>query len=86
MKRVGLILAVACLVLSCSAAEVSTNVVKNVVLSAVRTQCEVRTKSGTRCKRNAQPGEKLCRQHKKIEERRNSTQQPSGLEKRTPNA
>ena len=86
MKRVGLILAVACLVLSCSAAEVSTNVVKNVVLSAVRTQCEARTKSGTRCKRNAQPGEKLCRQHKKIEERRNSTQQPSGLEKRTPNA
>ena len=86
MKRVGLILSLACLVLSCSAAEVSTNVVKNVVLSAVRTQCEARTKSGTRCKRNAQPGEKLCRQHKKIEERRNSTQQPSGLEKRTPNA
>ena len=86
MKRVGLILSLACLVLSCSAAEVSTNVVKNVVLSAVRTQCEARTKSGTRCKRNAQPGEKLCRQHKKIEERRNSTQQPSGLGKRTPNA
>ena len=86
MKRVGLILSLACLVLSCSAAEVSTNVVKNVVLSAVRTQCEARTKSGTRCKRNAQPGEKLCRQHKKIEERRNSTQQPSCQEKRTPNA
>ena len=86
MKSVGLVLSLACLALSCSAAEVSTNVVKNVVLSAVRTQCEARTKSGTRCKRNAQPGEKLCRQHKKIEERRNSTQQPSGLEKRTPNA
>ena len=84
MKRVGLILAVACLVLSCSAAEVSTNVVKNVVLSAVRTQCEARTKSGTRCKRNAQPGEKLCRQHKKIEERRKPAQQPSSPKKRTP--
>ena len=86
MKSVGLVLSLACLALSCPAAEVSTNVVKNVVLSAVRTQCEARTKSGTRCKRNAQPGEKLCRQHKKIEERRNSTQQPSGQEKRTPNA
>ena len=29
-------------------------------------QCEAVTKSGTRCKRNAAPGEKLCRQHKKI--------------------
>ena len=46
--------------------------------SAARTQCEARTKSGTRCKRNALPGEKLCRQHKKIEERRRPAQQPSG--------
>ena len=85
MKRVGLILAVGCLALSCPAAEASTNVVTNVVTSAARTQCEARTKSGTRCKRNALPGEKLCRQHKKIEERRKPAQQPSGLKKRTPN-
>ena len=31
-----------------------------------RTQCEAITKSGTRCKRNAIPGGKLCRQHQKI--------------------
>ena len=31
-----------------------------------RQQCEAVTKSGTRCKRNAAPGEKLCRQHKKV--------------------
>ena len=33
---------------------------------APRTQCEAVTKSGTRCKRNAVPGRKLCRQHQKI--------------------
>ena len=31
-----------------------------------RQQCEAITKSGNRCKRNAIPGEKLCRQHLKI--------------------
>ena len=29
----------------------------------LRQQCEAVTKSGNRCKRNAAPGEKLCRQH-----------------------
>ena len=81
MKLFVTVLALTCAVLSCPWAEASTNAVSNVVSSVVRTQCEARTKSGTRCKRNALPGEKLCRQHKKIEERRNSTQQPSGLEK-----
>ena len=31
-----------------------------------RQQCEAVTKSGNRCKRNAAPGAKLCRQHQKI--------------------
>ena len=34
-----------------------------------RWQCVAVTKSGTRCKRKAVPGERLCRQHKKIEGR-----------------
>lgn len=34
-----------------------------------RWQCAAVTKSGTRCKRKAVPGERLCRQHKKIEGR-----------------
>lgn len=32
----------------------------------LRQQCEAVTKSGNRCKRNAVPGEKHCRQHLKI--------------------
>lgn len=72
MNRVVLILALACQALSCPAAEASTNAVNTVASSAARTQCEARTKSGTRCKRNALPGGKLCRQHKKIEGCRNS--------------
>ena len=35
-----------------------------------RQQCEAATKSGNRCKRNAAPGEKLCRQHLKIADRK----------------
>ena len=35
-----------------------------------RQQCEAVTKSGNRCKRNAAPGEKLCRQHLKIANRK----------------
>lgn len=31
-----------------------------------RQQCEAVTKSGNRCKRYAVPGERLCRQHRKI--------------------
>ena len=31
-----------------------------------RQQCEAVTKSGNRCKRNAVPGARLCRQHQKI--------------------
>ena len=32
----------------------------------LRQQCEAVTKSGNRCKRYAVPGERLCRQHRKI--------------------
>ena len=32
----------------------------------LRQRCEAFTKSGNRCKRNAAPGGKLCRQHGKI--------------------
>ena len=35
-----------------------------------RQQCEAITKSDNRCKRNAIPGEKLCRQHLKIAKRK----------------
>ena len=35
-----------------------------------RQQCEAVIKSGNRCKRNAVPGEKLCRQHLKIVNRK----------------
>ena len=85
MNRVALILALACLALSCPAADATTNVVRQVASPAARAQCEARTKSGTRCKRNALPNGKLCRQHKKIEECRKSTERPSCQEKRTPN-
>ena len=85
MNRVALILALACLVLSCPAADATTNVVRQVASPAARTQCEARTKSGTRSKRNALPGAGLCRQHKKLEERRKSSLHPSGQERRNPN-
>ena len=39
-------------------------------LKVSRQQCEAVTKSGNRCKRNAAPGEKLCRQHLKIADRK----------------
>lgn len=68
-----LLLSSACL--ANDAAGVSTNAVLKVVstcsvsnspaLKHPRPQCEAITKSGTRCKRNAIPGEKLCRQHLK---------------------
>lgn len=37
-----------------------------------RKQCEAITKSGTRCKRNAVPGGKFCRQHQRIHDRNGS--------------
>lgn len=37
-----------------------------------RKQCEAITKSGTRCKRNAASGGKLCRQHQRIQDRNGS--------------
>ena len=66
--------------LSCLADFAATNVALNVVsvvaatntpaLKVSRQQCEAVTKSGNRCKRNAVPGEKLCRQHLKIANRK----------------
>ena len=62
--------------LSCLADSATTNAVPRVASVAAATnapvaklprqQCEAITKSGNRCKRNAIPGEKLCRQHQKI--------------------
>ena len=40
------------------------------VAKVSRQQCEAVTKSGNRCKRNAAPGEKFCRQHFKIANRK----------------
>ena len=84
MRLFVTVLALTCAVLSCPGAEASTNAVSNVVSSVVRTQCEALTKSCTRCKRYALLGEKLCRQHKKIEERRKPAQQPASPKMRTP--
>lgn len=49
-----------------------TNEVSRVQLldASARAQCEARTKSGTQCKRKALPGDNLCRQHKKIAEKK----------------
>ena len=71
MKRAVLsIVVILTAALSCLAESVATNAVSNVVSVAAakvpRQQCEAVTKSGNRCKRNAAPGEKLCRQHQKI--------------------
>ena len=62
--------------LSCLAESAATNAAPIVVsvasttntpaLKVSRQQCEAVTKSGNRCKRNAAPGETLCRQHLKI--------------------
>lgn len=81
MRRVILSIVVALsAALSCLAEPVATNATTNVVsvasttnnpaLKASRQQCEAVTKSGNRCKRNAVPGEKLCRQHLKIANRK----------------
>ena len=66
--------------LLCLADSVATNAVFGAVSVPVATnvptvkvsrqQCEAVTKSGNRCKRNAVPGEKLCRQHLKIANRK----------------
>ena len=75
MKRAVLsIVVILTAALSCLAESVATNAVSNVVSVAAakvpRQQCEAVTKSGNRCKRNAAPGEKLCRQHLKIANRK----------------
>ena len=46
-----------------------TNAVTRVSESPTREQCAAFTKSGTRCKRKAIPGGKLCRQHQKLVEK-----------------
>ena len=76
MKSGCLLVLVACgAALLCSAS--TTNTVSAVAAATStnapaaklpRTQCVATTKSGTRCKRNAVPGHKLCRQHQKIKQ------------------
>lgn len=77
MRRCALFVIVLSAALLCPAEPASTNAVR-VVSSVVATtnapaaklprqQCEAVTKSGNRCKRNAAPGAKLCRQHQKID-------------------
>lgn len=77
MRKFALLVIVLAAALLCSAEPASTNTVT--VVSAVvattnapaaklpRQQCEAVTKSGNRCKRNAAPGAKLCRQHQKVD-------------------
>ena len=76
MRSVALFVIMLSAALWCSAEPASTNaarVVSSVVATTnapaaklPRQQCEAVTKSGNRCKRNAAPGAKLCRQHQKI--------------------
>lgn len=76
MRILVLLVFVFSAVFSCVAAPVVTNAVLGVAAVATATnasaagashqQCEAITKSGNRCKRNAVPGGKLCRQHQKI--------------------
>lgn len=77
MRRAILsIVVILSIALSCLAESVATNIASNIVSVAAATdvpavkvsrqQCEAVTKSGNRCKRNAVPGGKLCRQHQKI--------------------
>ena len=81
MRRVILsIVVILSAALSCLAESAATNAVSNVgsvasttntpSLKLPRQQCEAVTKSGNRCKRNAVPGEKQCRQHLKIANRK----------------
>ena len=77
MKRAVLsIVVILSAALSCLAKSGVTNIISSVTsvasttntpaLKLPRQQCEAVTKSGNRCKRNAAPGETLCRQHLKI--------------------
>lgn len=81
MRRVILpIIVMLSVALPCVAVPTVTNAVPSVVSVTVATnapvaklprqQCEAITKSGNRCKRNAIPGERLCRQHLKIVKRK----------------
>ena len=81
MKRAVLsIVVILSAALSCLAKSGVTNIISSVAsvasttntpsLKLPRQQCEAVTKSGNRCKRNAVPGEKLCRQHLKIANRK----------------
>lgn len=77
MKRICLLVVVGWgAAFSFAATPMSTNAVSYVTSTVavtntpttklMRAQCAALTKSGTRCKRNAAPGENLCRQHLKI--------------------
>ena len=80
MRRVGLFVFALSAAFPCVAAPAVTNTVPSVVSATAATnvpaekvsrqQCEAITKSGSRCKRNAVPGGKLCRQHQKIGDRK----------------
>ena len=74
MRKFALLVIVLAAALLCSAEPASTNTASVVVATTnapaaklPRQQCEAVTKSGNRCKRNAAPGAKLCRQHQKID-------------------
>lgn len=76
MRKFALLVIVLTAALLCSAEPTPTNTVRGVssvvattnapAAKLPRQQCEAVTKSGNRCKRNAAPGVKLCRQHQKI--------------------
>lgn len=88
MRGFALLILVLSAALLCLAAPAATNAVPNAASVAAvtnapaaklsRAQCEALTKSGTRCKRNAAPGEKLCRQHLKIDKHKPHSLSPKG--------
>ena len=76
MKRIVLLVLASCAALAPCASDASTNAADCAASASsaadapaekpAPAQCEAVTKSGARCKRNALPGGKLCRQHQKI--------------------
>ena len=62
-------LIVAALIFPAFAGTNDCTIVKGTATNAV-VRCEARTKSGAQCKRRAQKGKTLCRQHEKIAEKK----------------
>ena len=70
MKKICLVLGMVVLGLGAIGAETSKNAAQSVSSTNEVVRCEAITKSGNQCKRRAQSGKKLCRQHEKLAEKK----------------